>query len=258
MKKTLIALTASVLMMSSCGTYTGEGAYVGGSFGSILGSAIGGIAGGWRGSDIGTVVGMAGGAAIGAAIGSAADKKQAEEIEQYKRERSQRQGGFDRTRGYGDDIVMAPSADNSGFDSTNSGDDRIDFDGAGPRTEVPAAADHTALEIRNIRVQDADRDGVLRAGEECRISFEVMNRSDKVVYDVQPLVSEVTGNKRIHISPNLHVESIAPRSGIRYTASLLADKRLKDGTAIVRVGVAQGRQQHVAQMQEITVKTSRK
>ena len=71
MKKPLILLFSSALLLSSCGTYTGSGAYVGGSFGSILGSAIGGIAGGPRGSDIGTIIGMAGGAAVGAAIGSA-------------------------------------------------------------------------------------------------------------------------------------------------------------------------------------------
>ena len=64
MKKPLILLFSSVLLLSSCGTYTGSGAYVGGSFGSILGSAIGGIAGGPRGSDIGTIIGMAGGAAV--------------------------------------------------------------------------------------------------------------------------------------------------------------------------------------------------
>lgn len=70
MKKPLILLFSSALLLSSCGTYTGSGAYVGGAFGSILGSAIGGIAGGPRGSDIGTIIGMAGGAAVGAAIGN--------------------------------------------------------------------------------------------------------------------------------------------------------------------------------------------
>lgn len=245
MKKSMIAVTAAVLLASSCGTYTGQGAYVGGSFGSVLGSAIGGIAGGWRGSDIGTVVGMAGGAVIGAAVGAAADQKQAEQMEQYKRERSQR-----------------PVIDGSGFDETNSGDDRIDFDGAGPGhssvTTLDAERREAGLVIRNVRLVDADHDGVLRAGEECKISFEVMNRSSMTVYDVQPLVSEVTGNKRVHISPNLHVESIAPHSGIRYTATLLADKKLKDGTAVVRVGVAQGDRQYASQTREITVQTSRK
>ena len=282
MKKTLVMLaSAALLLMTSCGTYTGQGAYVGGSFGSILGSAIGGIAGGWRGSDIGTVVGMAGGAAVGAAMGSAADKKQAEQIEQYKRERASRYGQRDPMEGVDAiydgtevrEVRRAPStdgrydADDSGFDATGSGDDRIDFDGAGPinqrrATAVSVATDAVStaepLHIRNVRIIDADHDGVLRAGEQCRISFEVMNRSSMTVYDVQPLVAEVTGNERIHISPNLHVESIAPHTGIRYTASLVADRKLKDGSAVIRVGVAQGNRQYTSQTQELVVQTSRK
>lgn len=70
MKKTMVlSVTALVLLLSSCGTYAGAGAYAGAGLGSILGSAIGGIAGGWRGSDVGAIVGMAGGAILGAAIG---------------------------------------------------------------------------------------------------------------------------------------------------------------------------------------------
>ena len=262
MKKGLMALMASVFLLSSCGTYTGQGAYVGGSFGSILGSAIGGISGGWRGRDVGTLVGMAGGAVVGAAIGAAADQKQAEQVEQYKRDRAQRQRRYDQSG----QSESAGVYDDSGFDATNSADDRISFDGAGPTgpvgpvgtAKVESKDVRGRLEIRNIQVLDGDRNGVLRAGEECKISFEVMNHSVNPVYDVQPMVTEVTGNKRIYISPNLHVESIAPHTGIRYTASLLADKKLKDGNAVIRVGVAHGSSQEVVGTQDITIKTSRK
>ena len=62
MKKNGILLMGTLMLLSSCGTYTASGAYTGSSLGSILGSAIGGISGGPRGSDVGTIVGMAGGA----------------------------------------------------------------------------------------------------------------------------------------------------------------------------------------------------
>ena len=52
MKKSMMALTASAVLLSSCGTYTGQGAFAGATFGSVLGSAIGGISGGWRGHDM--------------------------------------------------------------------------------------------------------------------------------------------------------------------------------------------------------------
>lgn len=272
-KMSLIAFAASAVLLSSCGTYTGQGAFAGATFGSVLGSAIGGISGGWRGHDIGTVVGMAGGAAVGAAIGAAADQKEQEKYEAYKRERAQRRDArMSQQDSYG--------YDDSGYDATNSGDDRIDFDGAGPRdgrgggytaapprsydpTKTPAEPGYSVkynalIEIRNARFIDADHDGVLRAGEECKVTFEVMNHSSKVLYDVQPTVLDVSENKHIHISPNLHVERIEPNSGIRYTATILADKKLKDGTAVIRVAVAQGNREITSQVQEFTVRTGRK
>lgn len=118
-------MAASVLLLSSCGTYTGEGAYAGATFGSILGSAIGGISGGWHGSDVGTIVGMAGGAVVGAAIGAAADRQEQERYEVYQQERAQHRSVQRSHAGYDDD---------SGYDATGSGDDRIDFDAPGPRT----------------------------------------------------------------------------------------------------------------------------
>ena len=262
--------------MSSCGTYTGEGAATGAAFGSILGSAIGGISGGWRGHDVGTIVGMAGGAIVGAAIGSAADQKEQQKYEEYKQQRTQRRS---RRQYDNDDYSYQQQgrySDESGFDATNSGDDRISFDGAGPRNgqggytaAVPSTYDPTKhpaepgysikynslIEIRNARFIDADHDGVIRAGEECRITFEIMNRSSVTLYDVQPTVFDVSGNKHIHISPNLHVESIAPNSGVRYTATILADKKLKDGQAIIRVGVAQGNNEITSQFKEFSLQT---
>ena len=240
MKKVILMLTGSVLLMSSCGTYTGQGAYAGATFGSILGSAIGGISGGWRGSDIGTIVGMAGGAAVGAAIGAAADQKQQEQV-------------------YGDDRID--------FDGAGPRDGRGGYTAAAPRTYDPMT-DQTVpgysvryneqIEIRNARFIDADHDGVLHAGEECKVTFEIMNNSSKTLYDVQPTVFDVTGNKHIHISPNLHVESIAPHSGVRYTASILAGRKLKDGMAVIRVAVAQGNREITSQMKEFSIPTRRK
>ena len=282
MKKNLFILfLGAALLLSGCSTYTGQGAYAGAAIGSVLGSAIGGISGGWRGRDLGTVVGMAGGAAVGAAVGAAADQKRADDMAQYRRDREARarrtQTG-NGNRSYSDDSY----SDDSGFDATNSGDDRIDFDGAGPRdgrgthgdytaakprTYTPSAADvepgyhvrfNSLIEIRNARVVDADRDGVIRRGEECKVTFEIMNRSSQTIYDVQPTVFDTTGNKHIHISPNLHIESIAPNSGVRYTATILADSRLKDGEAVIRVAVAQGNREITSQVKEFVLQTRKK
>lgn len=290
MRKAFVLLLSAVLLLGGCGTYTGEGAYVGGQFGSVIGSAIGGISGGPRGSDLGTLVGMAGGAAIGAVVGSAADKAQQEKYEQYQRERDERYGrrGYDSRRddggAYGDEDVAyndgdtPAGSDESGFDPTNSGDDRITFDDTPasndvyttvePRTVSMEQLKHTLpgyrmrlsplIEVRNATFVDRDGDGVLRAGEECKVSFEIMNRSSMTLYDITPTVVETTGNKHIHISPSIRVENIAPGMGVRYTATVLAGKRLKDGEAVIRVAVAQGNNEITSQVEEFRVKTSRK
>lgn len=240
MKKAIIFVMGSMLLLSSCGTYTGQGAYIGGSFGSVLGSAIGGISGGWRGEHVGSIVGMAGGAVVGAAIGSAADQKAQERAAQYERQRNNDQQ-WDRQYDY---------QQNDGYD------DRIDFDAPGPREKSYHSND--AVVVRNARIVDADHDGVLRAGEECKVMFEIMNRSDKVLFDVQPTVYDVTGNKNIRISPDLHVESIAPKSGVRYTATILADKKLKDGQVVIRMAVKQGNREIASQVKELVVQTRRR
>ena len=254
MKNTGIWIVCAALLVSGCRS-TEQGAYTGATFGSILGSAIGGISGGWRGHDIGTIVGMAGGAAVGAAVGNAAEKKQQEKIEGYYKRIEQRERQSQR-----DDVMV----DNSGFDATNSGDDRIDLGIEGPKGEIAIPIDRLkhkegeGIVIRHARIEDADKDGVLKAGEECKISFEIMNYTHRTLYDVQPMVYDVTGNKHLHISPNLHVESIAPNNGVRYTATVLAGKKLKDGTVKIRVGATVGNQELTAQEHEFTLVTRRK
>ena len=277
MKKTMIAFSMLALLLTSCGTYTGQGAYVGAQFGTILGSAVGGISGGWRGSDIGTVVGMAGGAAIGAAIGAAADQREADRYDEYRRERAARRSGS-----YGTETP--PPADDSGYDSSNSGDDRVDFGIAGPtgeqsgtRSEMPSAAPQVPtvpaektvsvedlqrarpiIELLNVRIVDQREEGVIHAGEQFKVVFEIINRSRHTLHDILPMVNELTGNKHLHVSPNLHIESIAAGTGVRYTATVLADKRLKDGQAVLRVAVAHHDREQEALTRQFTLVTRRK
>jgi len=282
MKKSLILSLSAAVVLSSCSTYAGSGAITGGSLGSILGSAIGGIAGGARGSDIGSIVGMAGGAIIGASTGAKADRRVKDDVHdhyekvQHRKERERRnQTGYDyynQTDGY----AQSDGVDSSGFDKTNSGDDRIyDFQGsdytgsysaAEPSIKTPAASSVDKLvgnyqytpniEIVNARFVDDNQDGVLSRNEVGKIIFEVMNRGDKVISDVQPSVLETTGNAHIYISPSIHIESIAPGKGVRYTALVKADKKLKNGMARFALTVLQG-QKSISKVTEFDIKTSK-
>ncbi len=125
MKKIMLSVMLASLMLTSCGTYAGGGAYTGGMFGSILGSAIGGISDGPRGSDIGTIVGMAGGAILGGAIGQAKDQSRQRDLEQYEADKAERAAArAQRQQGYAGSYDYGNTTD-SGFDATNSGDDRL-------------------------------------------------------------------------------------------------------------------------------------
>lgn len=249
MKKVILLMLCSSLVMGSCDTYTGSGAYAGGSIGSILGSAIGGLSGGPRGSDMGTIIGMAGGAVVGAVIGSQADQPHADREAAYQQDRIERRSGSDYSN--------TPVTDNPEiFDSNNGGDDRLydfkgkdytgDYSAQQPTTSMPTATVEElgarfsyspTLEIMNARFVDDNEDNCLNRNETCKVIFEIVNRGHEPVYDVVPTVVETTGNRHIFISPSIHVEKISPGSGVRYTAMVKADRKLKDGMARFCVSV---------------------
>ena len=94
------------------------------------------------------------------------------------------------------------------------------------------------LKIRNIRFIDDSRDHVINAGENCKVVFEIMNEGNRTAFNVVPVVAEVTGMKHVYISPSVMIEQIAPREGVKYTASISAGERIKTGEVIFRIAVA--------------------
>jgi len=220
MKKGIVLFLGVLLLMSSCTTNTAVGAHMGGEFGHVIGSAIGGLTGGWRGHHTGALIGTVGGVVAGAAIGSAIDKSQERKYEER----------IDRMPPHRQQPVNG----------------RVNISAVEPQ-----------LEIRHAVITESKHDGVLTRGEECSVVFEIHNTSDNTIYDVCPFVEDATGNKHVNISPNLMIESIGPRQGVRYTATILADKRLKDGEIIVRLGVAQSGKEVVSQTREFTVPTAK-
>lgn len=261
MKKSLTIALSSLLILSGCDTYAGSSAYLGSNIGAILGSAIGGINDGPRGSDVGTIIGMAGGAVVGAIIGNSADQRAHDEMVEHREAVKQRRMEQQQNE-MPESNYSSNDTDNytSGFDATNSGDDRIyDFSSSDytgnysaqtPKEQMPQnssvedmAQSFTytpSIEIRNARFVDDNEDGKIQRDEICKIIFEVINRGNQPLTDVVPTVIETNGNRHIFISPSMHIESIAPGKGIRYTALIKADNRLKEGNARFCVSVIQG------------------
>ncbi len=286
MKKSLTLVVGAALLVSSCTSYTGAGAYMGTSLGSILGSAIGGIAGGPRGSDIGTIVGMAGGAVVGSAIGAAVDNKESarqyddvqqsprrstytnrhrNNIKRYEAGQDGVYGGqYSGSQNYVEGQTAGQYQPDGVFDSTNSADDRIDFDAPEPSrsglqtqpsdtlrrynsdgstvesVDVSALEHCTRLSIRNVRFADTDGDGALGRGEIGRVTFELYNVGQTPVYAINPSVAEAGDGGNLYISPSILVESIDPGKGIRYTATVKGGRKSRDGKLQLYVSAMQG------------------
>ena len=189
---------------------------------------------------------------MGGALGDAAEKAQRRSAQQYDDDTyaSGNSGNY-----VGDDFDPSQMVDNS-----NSGDDRIDFgapssSGANatmgnvpmanaPMSNAPSSQSVDAsrveqiygnaksdgkLTIRNVRFADSNGDGMLSGDEIGRVSFEIYNETAAPIYNFDPSVVEAEANKRIYISPSVRVENIMPGQGLRYTATVKADRRIKDG-----------------------------
>ena len=203
------------MVLSSCATggrsqyrpkrgAAATGAAIGGSVGNIIGGNVGyhnnGWRGGRRGSSIGTVVGAVAGAAIGSAVSSAAqNNRQAPVANDYVKVPRQKK---------------VPQSSAGALQSSLYG-----------------------LTIQNIRFIDDNRNQVIDAGESSQIIFDIVNESNQPVYNVIPVVEAISSGKNIEISQSLMIEDIGANDGIRYTANLYADKRLKTGEVIIRIEI---------------------
>lgn len=265
-----IVLSAA-LLVSGCGSMSDGGAsggFLGAELGSILGSAIGGISGGPRGSDVGTIVGMAGGAVVGAVVGNAADKAQQRKAERYNgsyREDDRNGSSSYDSRSYGDSDDNATS----GFDPKNGGDDVIQFDAPAGKTSVeepnvvsklqadPVPGSASPLELRSVRFVGKSNGLELHSGELAKVVVEVYNNTPEYMYNVKPMVMETSGNKHVFVSAPIIVEKIAPGKGIRYTAMVKADKKLKDGKVRFAVCAQESAQLRKSETREFDVTTIR-
>ena len=228
--------------------------YAGGSLGSVLGSAIGGIAGGARGSDIGTIIGMAGGAAAGAAIDAKTKKKNREYA--YGNERLAPENRKDVQEPYYQQQIdteqynnLPQTTDENGSDSTNAEDNgQYGFQIESPNgfTETnakpvyfsnkssierltPSINEMPNIEISKVVFADNDGNNILKRGEIGKIAFEIHNNGTQAISDLYPTITEATNSGHFRISPTTRINLLKPSEVVRYTATIMADNRIKTG-----------------------------
>lgn len=229
MKKQLTVILLSALLLSGCasGRMGNPGAIVAGaSIGGSLGSSIGGLIGdnnrGWRGGYRGSAIGNIVGTIAGAAIGGALTAPKQDPIE---------------------DDAYVPEVREVRAQKYKKHPQQV---------QRPLAQ----LKLRRIRFIDDHRSHVIDAGENSKIIFEIMNEGRKPVYNVVPVVETVGKVKHLGISPSVMIEEILPGEGIRYTASIHAGEKLKDGEVTFRVAVADENGM-ICDSQEFTLPTQR-
>lgn len=221
------------LTLTSC-SYNQFGAVAtGSSLGGMLGSSIGGLMGGPRGSDRGTIAGMVLGGAVGAVATAARN--------QHNQPRTAQPD--DTSSQTCQDDAYASSTGNDGvvsYDTYNSS-----------RYRVPSAAhsDLEDLEVSNIHFLDDNNNQRLDDGERALIVFDIYNRGTKTLYNLAPNIT--CSSKRVAVSPAATIASVLPGQGIRYTASVVAVRRLKEGPLRFTISFGTGKQQVVVKTFEI-------
>ena len=259
-------LVSSCTTGAGAGAYAGSS--FGSVLGSAIGGIVGGPHGSDVGTIFGMAGGAVVGGALGDAAEKKQAQEQHEVLsrrnQRIQREKAQRRSA----QQYDDDTYASGNSanysngGNSGnyvgddfdpsqmVDNSNSGDDRIDFGapsssganatmGNAPSSQSVDASrveqiygkakSDGKLTIRNVRFADSNGDGVLSGDEIGRVSFEIYNETAAPIYNFDPSVVEAEANKRIYISPSVRVENIMPGQGLRYTATVKADRRIKDG-----------------------------
>lgn len=260
-------LVSSCTTGAGAGAYAGSS--LGSVLGSAIGGIVGGPHGSDVGTIFGMAGGAVVGGALGDAAEKKQAQEQHEVLsrrnQRIQREKAQRRSA----QQYDDDTYASGNSANyvgddfdpsQMVDNSNSGDDRIDF-GAPSSSGANATMDNAPmttatmstssssqsvdasrveqiygnaksdgkLTIRNVRFADSNGDGMLSGDEIGQVSFEIYNETAAPIYNFDPSVVEAEANKRIYISPSVRVENIMPGQGLRYTATVKADRRIKDG-----------------------------
>ena len=260
-------LVSSCTTGAGAGAYAGSS--FGSVLGSAIGGIVGGPHGSDVGTIFGMAGGAVVGGALGDAAEKKQAQEQHEVLSRRNQRIQREKAQHRSAQQYDDDTYASGNSGNyvgddfdpsQMVDNSNSGDDRIDFGapsssganatmGNAPMSNVPMsnaspsqsvdasrveqiygnAKSDGKLTIRNVRFADSNGDGMLSGDEIGRVSFEIYNETAAPIYNFDPSVVEAEANKRIYISPSVRVENIMPGQGLRYTATVKADRRIKDG-----------------------------
>lgn len=83
------------------------------------------------------------------------------------------------------------------------------------------------LEIRNVRFIGKDHVQGIKSKQTAYISFEIFNIGNRPAWGVRPVVEQTSQEKGLEVSPTVAIEQIRQGKGMRYTAMVRTNKRIK-------------------------------
>ena len=107
------------------------------------------------------------------------------------------------------------------------------------------------IEIEEVRFLDSNDSRSIEAEEHARLVFNVRNAGNDYVYDIAPVIT-VSGTKEIYLSPTAIISELAPGRAVRYSADVVATKKLKSGTAHFSISFSDGDALYTVRSFEIT------
>ena len=174
----------------------------------FYGAATGASVGGMFGSAIGSIAGGWKGSKVGTLAGMAV-------------------GGIIGA------TATAPKTEKSRTSDYYNGYDYDDYRANG------ANSPYADLVVENLRFVDMNSNEYIDADEHGKLIFEIRNEGRDFIYDIAPVIT-VSGTKEIYLSPTAIISELGPGKAVRYTAELIATKKLKSGKADFTIGFSNG------------------
>jgi outer membrane lipoprotein SlyB len=186
-----------------------------------LGTSMGAMIGGTLGSIAGDATGGRYGSSIGGMIGSVAGMAVGAAIEEQQYRERMEQANNRRT------TTVAQPVQSNALD---------------------------AIELTNFIYTDSDNNDTIEAGEDCQISFDVVNRGNTTLKNITPILELTSETKGLKIGNMTTITKLDPNKKVTYSVPISANSHLKDGEADFRAYVmdANGR---TSESREFTLPT---
>ena len=198
MRKMICVGCIAATLLTACSPYGMQGNPAAVQAGAAIGGVLGAIVGDRAGGYNGSQFGALLGTVAGAAVGNAVTTPREESYQ-------------------ADEYYVKTYPSSSQYEHT------------------PSYEPSSGLRIINLRFIDDNRDHVIDAEEDSKLVFDIVNEGDVPVYNITPIVEEVSGVKHILISPSAQIAYMPVGNQIRYTAIIRGGRKLKTGQAEFRV-----------------------